>query len=199
MRPLLAVGVIVVALGSVQAYITFVGSVTGGKYGRIEQTAAEGRFHVNLTISFNARATVFEPESVLFQLHGRTLLQTEEPVPAGTVLSIDPVDGIVEGVNEFYLKVATGDEETEETEENAAFSLSADDAPGESTAAAGPGGADKSRAVRIQVFRDDQLIVEETIWSEVGQAVDGTVTLLVPAGSGTTDDDDHEHAPKGPS
>jgi len=25
------------------------------------------------------------------------------------------------------------------------------------------------------------------------------VTLLVPAGSGTTDDDDHEHAPKGPS
>ena len=196
MRPLLAVGVIVVALGSVQAYITFVGSVTGGKYGRIEQTAAEGRFHVKLTISFNAHATVFEPESVLFQLHGRTLLRMEEPVPAGTVLPIDPVDGIVEGVNEFYLKVATGDEETEE---NAAFSLLADDAPGESTAAAGPGGADKSRAVRVQVFRDDQLIVEETIWSELGQAVDGTVTLLVPAGSGTTDDDDHQHAPKGPS
>ena len=196
MRPLLAVGVIVVALGSVQAYITFVGSVTGGKYGRIEQTAAEGRFHVNLTISFNARATVFEPESVLFQLHGRTLLRMEEPVPAGTVLPIDPVDGIVEGVNEFYLKVATAEAEAEEDGD---FSLSADDAPGESTAAAGPGGADKSRAVRVQVFRDDQLIVEETIWSELGQAVDGTVTLLVPAGSGTTDDDDHEHAPKGPS
>ena len=196
MRPLLAVGVIVVALGSVQAYITFVGSVTGGKYGRIELTAAEGRFHVNLTISFNARATVFEPESVLFKLHGgRTLLQIEEPVPAGTVLTIDPVEGIVEGENEFYLKVATGDVEIEE---DAAFSLSTDDTLAESTAAAGPGGADKSRAVRIQVFRNDQLIVEKTIWSEVGQAVDGTVTVVVPA-AGTTDDDDHEHARKGPA
>ena len=195
MRPVLAIVVIVVALGSVRAYISFVDSVTGREFAAIQEIEAAGRFHLDLTISFDAHADVFTPESVLLELHGgRTLLQMEESVLAGTVLTIDPVEGIVEGANEFYLKVATA-----EAEEDGAFSLSGDDPLPESTSEGDLKGADKSRAVRIRVFRDDQLIAEETIWSEPGEPVDGTVTVHLPAGSTSTEDHGHEHAQEGPS
>jgi hypothetical protein len=199
MRPVLAIVVIVVALGSVRAYISFVDSVTGREFAPIQEIQATGRFHVDLTISFDAHADVFTPESVLLELHGgRILLQMEESVAAGTVLTIDPVEGIVEGANEFYLKVSTAEAEAEE---DGAFSLSGDDPPPESTSEGDLEGADKSRAVRIRVFRDDQLIAEETIWSGPGEPVDGIVTVHLPAGSGSTEDHDHdhEHAEKGPS
>ena len=173
MRPVLAIVVIAVALGSVKAYTSFVGSATGREHEQFQETAAEGRFHLELTLSFDARGDAFNPESVLLKLHGdRVLLQVEEPVSAGTVLDVDPVEGIVVGSNEFYLKVATGENDTDAD----AFSLSTEDVASESTVA---GGADKSRAVRIRVFQDDQPIAEKTIWSEPGQAVDGTVTIEI--------------------
>ena len=189
MRPLLAIAVIAVVLGSVKAYTSFVGSATGRDHGQFQETDAEGRFHLELTLSFDARGDAFHPESVLLTLHGgRILLQIEEPVPAGTVLVVDPVEGIVVGKNEFYLKVATGEDDIDA----AAFSLSTEDAPSESTATAGLEGADKSRAVRIRVFQDDQPISEKTIWSEPGQAVDGIVTIQVSAAAGPADEHTHQ-------
>ncbi|MFP6753016.1 MAG: hypothetical protein VB855_15145 [Pirellulaceae bacterium] len=189
MRPLLAIAVIAVALGSVKAYTSFVSSATGRDHGQFQETDAEERFHLELTLSFDARGDAFNPESVLLKLHGgRILLQIEEPLPAGTVLVVDPVEGIVVGTNEFYLKVATGEDDSDA----AAFSLSTEDAPAESTAAAGLEGSDKSRAVRIRVFQDDQPIAERTIWSEPGQAVDGIVTIQVSAAAGPADEHTHQ-------
>jgi hypothetical protein len=198
MRPLLAIGVILVALGSVKAYITFVDSITGRLFTQTLEVQAEGRFRVDLTISFDARANAFNPQSVLLTLHGgRTLLQREKPVPAGTVLSTDiPLSWIVEGANEFYFKVATGEAEIED---NAAFSLSGEDPVPESNPQGDLEGADKSRAVRIRVFRDGQLVDEETFWSEPGLAVEDTMTVILPAGSTAAQDQHQEHAEKGPS
>ncbi|MDP7205814.1 MAG: hypothetical protein QGH11_09610 [Pirellulaceae bacterium] len=185
MRPFLAIVVIAVALGSVKAYTSFVGSATGGNHQQFQETAAEGRFHLELTLSFDARGDAFNPESVLLKLHGdRILLQIEEPVSAGTVLDVDPVEGIVVGKNEFYLKVATGEDDTDA----AGFSLSTEDVASESTEA---GGADKSRAVRIRVFQDDQPIAEKTIWSEPGQAVEGLVVIEVSSADGPTGEHVH--------
>ena len=78
------------------------------------------------------------------------------------------------------------------TADAAAFSLSTEDALSESTAAAGPEGSDKSRAVRIRVFQDDQPIAEKTIWSEPGQAVDGIVTIQVSTVAGPADEHAHQ-------
>ena len=60
-------------------------------------------------------------------------------------------------------------------------------------------GADKSRAVRIRLFRDGQLMDEETFWSEPGLAVEDIMTVILPAGSVAVEDPHHEHAEKGPS
>jgi hypothetical protein len=111
-------------------------------------------------------------ESVLLSLHGDTpLLRIEEDVPAGTVLVVDPVEGIVVGENEFYLKVATGEAESGG---ESAFSLPGDETSDESLPA-----EDRSRAVRVRVFQDDQLLAEKTLWSAPGQAVDGIITVHV--------------------
>ena len=172
MRPLLAIAVIAVALGSVKAYTSFVGSATGRDHGQFQETDAEGRFHLELTLSFDARGDAFNPESVLLKLHGgRILLQIEEPVPAGRVLVVDPVEGIVVGTNEFYLKVATGEAESGG---ESVFSLPGDETSDESLPA-----GDRSRAVRVRIFQDDQLVAEKTLWSEPGQAVEGIIALHV--------------------
>ena len=172
MRPLLAIAVIIGALGSVRAYISFVNSATGREHHQFQETAAEGRFHIDLTLTFDARGDVFNPESILLSLHGDTpLLKIEEEVPAGTVLVVDPVEGIVVGENEFYLKVATGEAESDG---ESAFSLPGDETPDESLSA-----GDRSRAVRVRIFQDDQLVAEKTLWSEPGQAVEGIIALHV--------------------
>jgi hypothetical protein len=172
MRPLLAIAVIIGAFGSVRAYVSFVNSATGREHQQFQETAAEGRFHLDLTLTFDARSDVFNLESVLLSLHGDTpLLRIEEDVPAGTVLIVDPVEGIVVGENEFYLKVATGEAESGG---ESAFSLPGDETFDESLPA-----EDRSRAVRVRVFQDDQLVAEKTLWSEPGQAVDGIITVHV--------------------
>lgn len=172
MRPLLAIAVIIGALGSVRAYVSFVNSATGREHQQFQETAAEGRFHLDLTLTFDARSDVFNLESVLLSLHGDTpLLRIEEDVPAGTVLIVDPVEGIVVGENEFYLKVATGEAESGG---ESAFSLPGDETSDESLPA-----EDRSRAVRVRVFQDDQLIAEKTLWSEPGQAVEGIISVHV--------------------
>ena len=172
MRPLLAIAVIIGALGSVRAYVSFVNSATGREHHQFQETAAEGRFHLDLTLTFDARGDVFNPESILLSLHGDTpLLKIEEEVPAGTVLVVDPVEGIVVGENEFYLKVATGEAESGG---ESVFSLPGDETSDESLPA-----GDRSRAVRVRIFQDDQLVAEKTLWSEPGQAVEGTITLHV--------------------
>ena len=170
MRPLLAIAVIIGALGSVRAYVSFVNSATGREHQQFQETAAEGRFHLDLTLTFDARSDVFNLESVLLSLHGDTpLLKIEEDVPAGTVLVVDPVEGIVVGENEFYLKVATGEAESGG---ESAFSLPGDETSDESLPA-----EDRSRAVRVRVFQDDQLVAEKTLWSEPGQAVEGIIAV----------------------
>tara|TARA_B100000809_G_scaffold22534_1_gene19657 strand:- start:164 stop:718 length:555 start_codon:yes stop_codon:yes gene_type:complete len=172
MRPLLAIAVIIGALGSVRAYISFVNSATGREHHQFQETAAEGRFHLDLTLTFDARGDVFNPESILLSLHGDTpLLKIEEEVPAGTVLVVDPVEGIVVGENEFYLKVATGEAESGS---ESAFLLPGEETSDESLPAGG-----RSRAVRVRIFQDDQLVAEKTLWSEPGQAVEGIIALHV--------------------
>ena len=177
MRPLLAIGVVVISLGTVYQYVSFVAGINHRAGSGFREISAEGRFHVDLTFTFDANADIFTTDSVLLQLHGgRELLRSQDPVSAGTILTIDPVEGIVVGANEFYLKVSTAEAEQLENDE---FSLSPSPQDQEPAEAGGPS-ADKSRAVRIRVFRDDVLMVEQTFWSEPGQAVDGVLVIEVP-------------------
>lgn len=195
MRPLLAMGVVFLSLGAVYRYVTFVDSFNAQAPSGYREIQAEGRFHVDLTLTFDARGDIFSQETVLLQLHGgRELLRSEDPVAAGTVLKIDPVEGIVVGPNEFYLKVSTAEEEPSS---DSGFSLEApsfDEDPLDENDVEQSDSSDKSRAVRIRIFRDDLLLAEQTFWSEPGQAVDGVFQLDVPATGGSEETHEHDHS-----
>ena len=69
-------------------------------------------------------------------------------------------DGEQSGENEFYFEILTG--------ENSRV----------------------ARGVRFRIFRDEQVVVDRTAWSNPGEPVRGTVNLLILAAPET------EHAPE---
>jgi hypothetical protein len=173
---------VVVILGSVWLYLAFVASVPVGEYEPRER-AAEGVFAVELTLTFDAELDAFalEPDASPVELNfqGRNLVAGKGPFRRGEPIRISPVAGIVEahgeqsGRNSFVFRAIPKPSEADP------FSV-------ESTAP-----AQLAHAARIRIFRDDQLVGEQTLWSEPGQPVSGTVEITVVARE-TVAHDEHE-------
>jgi hypothetical protein len=125
--------------------------------GRQEATAAEGKFSLEVTLSFDAGAdSAFSLDptrstAVRVEFRGRELLRIDEPVAAGTPLRIDDVEGIVPGPNEFYIEAHPANQ-----------------------------GLPVAHAARARVFRDSHPIADETLWSEPGLPVQGVLRVDVP-------------------
>ncbi|MEQ8785296.1 MAG: hypothetical protein RIC55_03320 [Pirellulaceae bacterium] len=169
-RPLFAGGLVIGILGLVQLYMLFVASVPLASYDT-SMRAAEGVFAVELTLTFDAGSDGFTLENespVVVDFRGRNLMEGRGPFLMGEVITVSPVEGIVQsrdgqgGVNSFAVDV------TAKPPERDAFAL---DAPTTSTQLA--------HAVRLRILRDGQPVAEETLWSEPGQPVQGVVTLTV--------------------
>jgi hypothetical protein len=167
MRPLLALLLSLAIFGAVGGYLRFARELQQQRaIVGAENTAAEGKFTLEVTLSFDAGADSafsLDPSkstAVRVQFRGREVLRVDEPVSAGTALRVEDVEEIVPGANEFYVEAHPA---------NAALPV--------------------AHAARVRVFRDGHPIADETIWSEPGLPVQGTVRVEVPAhGSG-----DHEH------
>ena len=163
MRPLAAILLAVLILGSVKAYQLFESSLPAPVSVAQAQVSAAGQFSVDLTLTFDAGPDDFAlaPLSALVELQGRELYRSRERIPEGRAIVVEDVAGVVEGVNSFFIKIAP--------------------AEADST---------RQRAVRVRVLRDGVSIAEETLWSEPGAAVEGIVQVGVPP---TRSDAPHEH------
>lgn len=126
---------------------------------RIE--AAEGKFSVDVTLSFSpatsdpfavATERAEKKPVVVVRLNGSDLLSALEAPPAGELISIEKVDGVNIGENEFLVE--------------------ADPPLSE---------ANRAHAVRVRVLRDGQPIAEQTTWSEPGTRLVARFRLNVPA------------------
>ena len=109
MRPVLAVAIAMLILGSVAAYSRFRDSVPPPDPMAIQRVSAEGKFSVDVTLTFDAQPDAFQLESssLLLRLDGADgaagyRYATEEKLLAGEPISLD-VDGLREGDNEFLL------------------------------------------------------------------------------------------------
>jgi hypothetical protein len=161
MRPILALLLCLAIFGAVAGYLQFAREVQV----RIaalpadpqEELSAEGKFSLEATLSFDAGAdSAFSLDpakstSVRVQFRGHELLLVDEPVAAGSSLRIEDVEGIVPGVNEFFIEAQPASQ-----------------------------GLPVAHAARIRVFRDGHPIAEETLWSEPGLPVQGIVRVDVP-------------------
>ena len=157
MRPIIALVIAAAIILGVQGYISATAH-TGGTATKVTFVEAEGKFVVELLLTFDAGPDEFALEadnapSVVLSLAGKELLRRSEVVKAGETIVLD-APGVVEGTNEFLL-----------------VSSPVEDDP------------DAVRAARIRVLKNDDLVVEEWIASEPGLAAEGTVTLEIPASS----------------
>jgi hypothetical protein len=168
MRPLLAVAVSVVILGGMALYMQRrpqTGSV-------VVERKAEGVYSLEITLSFDAGPDEFalsadDQPSVLVKFRDSELLKLTDRIPAGEPIVIERVEGIVAGPgaagrNEFYVAAT----------------------PAES-------GANVSRALRVRVLRDGEPVADQSLWSEPGWPVQGTVELHVVADHAGAPHDDH--------
>jgi hypothetical protein len=170
MRPLLAVALVLLILGSVWGYLAFVSNVPLTTYDTASREA-EGVFTVEVTLTFDAALDAFtvDPKAspLEVRLRGRNLIEGRDPFRGGVPIVISPVEGIVEGHgnqagrNDFTIYAVPKPPEQDD------FAVDAAAAP------------QLAHAVRVRILRDGQPVADQTIWSDPGQPVQGNITLTV--------------------
>ncbi len=153
MRPLIAIMVAAVVLGTVQAFLS--ATATPGRATASQATSATGLFTVDVTLTFDAGPDPFalrsdEAASLLVEFRGRTLLRETGPLSNGDIITLGPVPDVEVGQNEFYLMAVPQPEK------------------------------DVVHAVRVRILRDEELIAEQWLAAEPGQPVSGTLMVDVP-------------------
>lgn len=150
MRPLIALVVVGCILGGLQAYMVFRPQPEGPV--TIPGLQAPGEFALEVTMTFAAGADPFaleasDPTSLVVAFGGEKLLRVTDEIEAGQTIRIDNIQNISPGPNEFYVRASPRDQD------------------------------EAARAIRVRVFRDDHPLAEESLWSEPGTLVEGTVII----------------------
>ena len=142
MRPVIAIVLSAAILLGVQGYLRFAESLRAQNAVVAEVTTAAGIFSADITLTFAAEADSFsvEPTSLLLRQRDQVLLKKEGLVLAGEPLVVSPIENIVEGTNEFYFECIPREQSTEPSDNQRPL----------------------SRAVRVRIFRDGQLLAENT-------------------------------------
>lgn len=152
MRPLFALLITVSLLGGVFVYVRFADSVRRTAVD-VEIDYAEGVYAIEIESTFDFVPDVFlgtESLKVLFK--GKTIHSTDQRVPYDQITTIQPVEGVESGENEFFV-TATMDE----THQGLA-------------------------ALKVTVKRNDIPVVEKLLTSEPGlMTVSGPVVFSIAA------------------
>jgi hypothetical protein len=91
------------------------------------------------------------PETILIRLNGKTVLSRTAKIASGTSLRVDPVPGLLPGLNEIY--------------------LGATPPFGEQSSPAG---------IRVQLFNGLVPVLDETLWSDSGSKISGAIPFSLP-------------------
>jgi len=147
MRPALAILIWIVVIGGLAAYMHSREEVRTATSYHLQQ--AGGVFALEVTTTFPVEPDPFalqtgqgEAPALLMLLNGKEVLRRVDRVEAGVPIRVEPVAGLVQGRNEFYL------------EANPPLGL-----------------ANLSYAVRVRLLRDGQPVMERSAWSEPGSKV----------------------------
>lgn len=155
MRTVLAVVIWAVLIGGLSAYMhSREGARTLVAY-RFQE--ASGAFSLELVGTFAVEPDPFalevgdnQPAALMVRLNGKEIVRRAERLDPGSPLRVDPVAGIVEGANEFYLEAYP---------------------PAAKTS--------RYNAVRIRILRNNQVVGEHSSWAEPGARIADTFLLTV--------------------
>ncbi|MDG2380893.1 MAG: hypothetical protein P8N76_04410 [Pirellulaceae bacterium] len=155
MRLLFAFILVTCILGGMQLYMEL--RPQPKAYSTPKELLADGNFQFEITMTFAAGADSFaldvsDTPSLLVSFRGVDLLREMKEIEAGKTLRIEDIEGVASGSNEFFVRASPRDS-----------------------------GTLVARAVRIRILRDGNPIVEESLWAEPGELVEGVVIIDVPA------------------
>jgi hypothetical protein len=117
---------------------------------------AEALYVMELTTTFNVEPDPFaltaddskEPAGLVVQLHGNEVLRKTGEIEAGTPVVLNPVPGMIRGLNEFFVEAYM---------------------PLDSIG--------KSYALRLRLMQAGIPVTDETFWSEGGNRVTGVLRV----------------------
>jgi hypothetical protein len=178
MRLVTAIVVWLLLLGGMRLYMehrqeaSSVSDATNPSLESVRRGNATGAFALEILPSFALEPDPFAllaapadaAPSLVVRLNGAEVLRRDERVEADTPLRIQPVDGLLEGANEFHIEANPPLQEH-----------------------------DRPHAVRIRLTRDGRTVAEQTLWAEPGTPIADTFTALVEAGPPGAESDDHAH------
>lgn len=112
-----------------------------------DRAAAAGVYRIQLTPTFGATPDPFAlrldenaaSAALVVRLNGEEIYRATDRLGAGAVVEVSPVPGLRVGENELYIEAAPPMDE-----------------------------AGQAHALRVEVFRDEAPLVDETIWSAPG-------------------------------
>jgi hypothetical protein len=153
MRPLLVLILAAAIFGTLAGYEFFVATLPQASEIQDEVTPATGKFAVEIMLSFDAAKDAFalsDDPALLVRMGGHELIRRDERATAGELLRADDVPGIVSGRNAFLIRAVP--DEASSTRPN---------------------------AVQVRILRDEEVIAENTLWSQAGNPVAGEVLVEV--------------------
>lgn len=134
---------------------------------------AAGTYRLEVTATFTVEPDPFaltlnsdeQPPALLVQLAGRDIIRITDKLLQGEPLTVEPLEGLKTGPNEFFIRATPGPED-----------------------------AGRSQALRLRLLYGDAVLTDQTVWSTPPDPIATTLTVKVPENM-TTDDkhDDHDH------
>ncbi len=145
MRLVVAAVVWMTMVGGLSAFMNHRVAVAPAQ--RLDLREATGVFRLEVTPSFEAQPDPFaliteegeRPAALRVSLNGSEVVRLDETVAGGGAIVVEPVPGLVEGRNEFFIEANPPVEH-----------------------------ADKSHAVRVRLTQDGKPLADRTFWSEPG-------------------------------
>jgi hypothetical protein len=131
---------------------------------------AAGVFWLDVTPTFSVTPDPFalqiddnSPIALVIRLNNNEVLQVSEDLQKGRAIEVKPLDGLVVGDNEFFIKAQPATAEMAH-----------------------------ANALRLRLFHGTELLMDETFWSEPMSPLVATHRVRV-ADPGDSREDDHDH------
>lgn len=164
MRIVWAAIIWVVLAGGLTTYMLQRGSAARTPTGEIAMETAQGIYTLVVTTTFAAQPDPFAltaggeaPAALQIRMGSRVLLHRTADIMPGRPVRVAIDEGLMKGTNELFIEASP---------------------PLNS--------ADRAQAVRLQLLRDELIVVQETFWAEPGEKISKTFRFDI--------DDRHEDA-----
>lgn len=187
-RPIVAAAIPLVLFGVVYGYAAFVSSLPTVQREEFVQEQAVGKFEIEVTLTFTAQPDWGDYENRSFYIlasrragdkSDRAIVSYKKPIPPGEPLLFNVEGSVVQGTNQFDVFAGVGDEELSATAADAFGAY--DEEPAETASFS------QQRAMRIRILKDGAPLSDTTLWSQPGQPIRDSITLVV------SDEDPTEH------